>query len=176
MLNVKDAHLSTIYLRIFMLTIQAGAIGIVFLLGLIVSSDLKNQEKSNEEVQAFCGVTDQTPTRWYGSSNPLIDSLANPRMGKQLWNEHICGSCHNKNMKSDATGPALSGVTERWATYPKEDLYAWIRNSQQLIAAKHPRALELWDQFAPTVMLNYQDLSDEEINHLLAFVEMPYAN
>ncbi len=87
-----------------------------------------------------------------------------------MWNNSACGSCHNKNMKDDMTAPALGGVTERWAAYPREDLYAWIRNSQRLIAEKHPRALELWEKWSPSVMSRY-DLTDEEIEAVLEYIE-----
>ena len=61
--------------------------------------------------------------------------------GKTLF-KNQCASCHNKNMKDKLTGPALGGVQERWAAYPKEDLYSWIRNSQAMINSGHPRAVE----------------------------------
>jgi hypothetical protein len=63
---------------------------------------------------------------------------------------------------------------ERWSSYPKEDLYHWIRNSQQLINQGHPRATQLWESYGPTVMSNYDDLTDEDINHLLAYIETMY--
>lgn len=163
----------TIYLRIFLLTIQVGVIGIVFLLGLVVSSELKQSEKNKPEEQFFCGVIDVYPVRYRGNS-PLIDSTADVRLGKKIWNKNTCGSCHNRNMKNDATGPALARVTERWSEYPKEDLYAWIRNSQELIEKKHPRALVLWESYGPTVMSDYRQLTDAEINHLLAYIEASY--
>jgi hypothetical protein len=96
----------TIYLRIFLLTIQVGVIGIVFILCLVISSELSNSESDGAENLAFCGVVDTYPVKYTGSSF-LIDSTANPRLGKKLWNANICGSCHNKNMKANATGPAL---------------------------------------------------------------------
>ena len=48
-------------------------------------------------------------------------------------------------MKDDLTGPALGAVEERWADYPEEDLYNWIRNSGAMIADGHPRAVELME-------------------------------
>ena len=91
-----------------------------------------------------------------------------PKVGKDLFRNN-CATCHNKDMKSDLTGPALGGFQERWADYPKEDLYSWIRNSQSMIAAGHPRATELWNQWKPTVMNNVA-LSNEEIDHVFAYI------
>ncbi len=70
---------------------------------------------------------------------------ANIEEGKTLFRNY-CASCHNKNMKDDLTGPALGGVEERWADYPPEDLYRWIRNSQAMINEGHPRAVEMREE------------------------------
>jgi len=67
-------------------------------------------------------------------AQPTVES------GKTLFRNY-CATCHAKDMKTDLTGPALSGTEDRWADYPREDLYGWIRNSQAMIAAGHPRAL-----------------------------------
>lgn len=74
-------------------------------------------------------------------------------------------------MKDDSVGPALSGVATRWAAYPREDLYAWIPNSQALISAKHPRAVEVWEENKKQVMASYPSLTDKELDGLLAFIE-----
>ncbi|MBR9920625.1 MAG: c-type cytochrome [Bacteroidetes bacterium] len=84
--------------------------------------------------------------------------------------KNYCASCHNKNMKQDMTGPALAGTEERWADYPREDLYEWIRNSQALINAGHPRATELWDQWGPVVMSPFPNLTDPQIENIIAYV------
>ena len=68
------------------------------------------------------------------------------------------------------TGPALGNVEENWAVYPREDLYEWIRNSQKMINDGHPRAIELWKDWQPTVMNNF-NLTDEEIEHLLVYID-----
>ena len=87
--------------------------------------------------------------------------------GKNLFRQY-CGQCHAKNMVSAATGPGLAGAQERW----DDDvaLYAWIRNSQQLIADGHPRAVELWNQYKPNIMTAYPDLTDDEIASILLYV------
>jgi mono/diheme cytochrome c family protein len=93
--------------------------------------------------------------------------------GKSLFKSQ-CASCHNKNMKDDLTGPALGGVEERWADYPAEDLYTWIRNSQAMIADGHPRAVELWNEWKPTVMNAFPNLTDEDMVNLLAYIDGVY--
>lgn len=98
---------------------------------------------------------------------------ANVDNGKKLFKAK-CASCHANNMKSDLTGPALGGVEERWAEYPREDLYSWIRNSQALIGAGHPRAKELWSQWKPVIMNNFLELSDQDMEDLLAYVKYQY--
>ncbi|MEM6878480.1 MAG: c-type cytochrome [Bacteroidota bacterium] len=95
-----------------------------------------------------------------------------PAVGKTVWNANACGSCHNNNMVANMTGPALGGLEERWAEYPREDLYAWIRNSQALIAEGHPRAVKLWADWGPTVMSPYMALTDDEIEGLIAYINV----
>ena len=94
-------------------------------------------------------------------------------VGKDLFKNN-CAACHNKNMKDALTGPALGGVQERWASYPKADLYNWVRNSQGEIKAGHPKAVELWNQFKPTVMTAFPNLKDDEIESILLYVEGVY--
>ena len=93
--------------------------------------------------------------------------------GKTIF-QNQCAACHNKNMKDNLTGPALGGSEARWAAYPKEDLYNWIRNSQSMIAAGHPRAVELWNQFKPTVMNSFPAFTDDDIASVLLYIEAQY--
>ncbi|MEM6725428.1 MAG: cytochrome c3 family protein [Bacteroidota bacterium] len=93
--------------------------------------------------------------------------------GKALFKAN-CAQCHNKNMKDNLTGPALGGTQERWAEYPQEELYAWIRNSQKMIADGHPRAKELWADWSPTVMTAFPNLTDADIDEILLYIEGIY--
>jgi len=72
-------------------------------------------------------------------------------------------------MKSDMTGPALAGLEERWSDYPREDLYNWVRNSQALIKAGHPRATELWNKWG-SVMTAWPNLTDDNVESIIAYV------
>ena len=105
----------------------------------------------------------------------LLAQEGDPALGDAIFGA-LCATCHAKNMKTDATGPALGGVEERWADYPREDLYAWIRNSQKMIAEEHPRALELWADWKPTVMNSFTALTDDDIENLLAYIANPTYN
>lgn len=92
--------------------------------------------------------------------------------GKELFGAN-CAACHAKDMKTASTGPALGGVEERWSAYPRQDLYAWIRNSQAQIASGHPRATELWNQYKPVLMNSFPGLTDEQIESLLLYIKEP---
>ncbi len=89
--------------------------------------------------------------------------------GKSLFKDN-CAQCHNRNMTDDLTGPALAGWEDRWADYPQEDLYRWIRNSQALIAEGHPRAVEVWNEWKPTVMNSLPNLTDQQIESILGYI------
>lgn len=104
---------------------------------------------------------------------PLLAQEADIDAGKNLFRTN-CASCHNRNMVDDLTGPALGGTQERWADYPEEDLYRWIRNSQAMISEGHPRAVELWDEWKPTAMTSFLNLTDEEIANILAYIQCTY--
>lgn len=90
--------------------------------------------------------------------------------GKVLFQSY-CASCHNKNMKDDLTGPALGGSQERWAAYSQEELYNWVRNSQVMIAAGHPRAVELWAKWKPTVMNSFPTFTDDQIGSIFLYID-----
>jgi len=94
----------------------------------------------------------------------------NPDEGKTLFANN-CAQCHAKDMKTNATGPALAGFLDRWSSFPTEDLNAWIRNSQALISKGHPRATELWKQYGPVVMTAFPNLTDGQIQSLEAYIQ-----
>ncbi len=100
---------------------------------------------------------------------PAVWAAPTIEEGKSLFITN-CASCHNKNMKDNLTGPALAGTEERWSAFPREDLYKWIRNSQSMVAAGHPRATELWNKWKPTLMNNFTNLTDDQIEGILLYI------
>ena len=77
-----------------------------------------------------------------------------------------CSTCHR--IWEVRIGPALNGVSERREV---EWLIPWIRNSQAMIAAGDPIALELWEEYNQTVMTAYPSFSDDDILALLAYIK-----
>ena len=108
-------------------------------------------------------------------AQPAFSQDANIEAGKTLF-RNLCASCHNRDMKSDLTGPALGGSEERWAAYPEEDLYNWIRNSQAMVKAGHPRAVEIYNQWKQVPMTALTSLTDPEIANILAYINCTYTN
>lgn len=90
--------------------------------------------------------------------------------GKGLFRTN-CGSCHNKNMKSDMTGPALSGVRDRWSDFPITDLYNWVKNSSKMVEENHPRALDVYTEWKRSPMTSFNNLTDEDVEAILTYVE-----
>ncbi len=96
-----------------------------------------------------------------------------PVAGKTLFREN-CQQCHNPDMKTMMTGPPLGPAEQNWSAYPREDLYAWVHNTQALIAKGQPHAVELWNKYKPTVMTPFPNLSNEDIESILAYVHQQY--
>ncbi len=89
--------------------------------------------------------------------------------GKKLFRRN-CASCHRRNMVDDMTGPALRGVTKRWEGR-ETLLYAWIKNSQAVIASGDAYATALYKEWDNSEMNAFPKLTDEDILDLLSYIE-----
>jgi len=131
-----------------------GVVVMILLLGTTLFTSFTHKEEKKE---AICDVV----------APKMSENLA---LGKALFKSN-CAACHNRNMTSDLTGPALGGVTKRWSGYPTEDLYNWIRNSGKMIDEEHPKALEIWNKWDNSKMTSFLHLTDEDISNILEFIE-----
>ena len=77
-----------------------------------------------------------------------------------------CAACHklNKNL----VGPKLAGVTEK---YEKEWLYTWIKNSSAMIKSGDERAVAVWEEWNKLAMNAFPQLSNEDIDNILAYTD-----
>lgn len=92
---------------------------------------------------------------------------ADPVAGKALFNAN-CAACHK--LYDRATGPALSGVTGR---HDRAWLYKWVHNSQAMVKAGDPEAVAIWSEFNEQVMNPFPQLSEAEIDNILAYTDTP---
>lgn len=83
--------------------------------------------------------------------------------GEALFVRH-CKQCHLP--KEDFTAPALVGVEARWEK--KEDLYAFIKNSQEVIV-RNKYAKDLFEQWNQAPMLPFPNLSRADIDAILEY-------
>jgi mono/diheme cytochrome c family protein len=89
--------------------------------------------------------------------------------GKVLFTAN-CATCHAKDMKSKLTGPPLGGAQAKWGD--DKALYSWVRNSQAMIAAgNNARATEIWNEYKPTVMNAFPNLTDDQIASIFLWVD-----
>jgi cytochrome c2 len=88
-----------------------------------------------------------------------------PIKGKELFNTN-CAACHNLDKKM--TGPALRGVSGR---HKKDWFYGWIKNSSALIKSGDADAVKLWNENKPAVMTAFPQLSNADIDNILAYTD-----
>lgn len=135
---------------------------IILLLVMIVHLGFQNfghsKEEMAEEFTFLCG-------------NIYNEYSENYDLGKALFKAN-CAACHNKNMKSDMTGPALGGVQERWEN--EKLLYQFIRNPQAVIKSGDTYAVSLYEKYHKTEMTAFPDLTDEEIEAILEYINVTY--
>ncbi|HEY9185302.1 MAG TPA: cytochrome c3 family protein [Salegentibacter sp.] len=93
--------------------------------------------------------------------------LGDPANGKSLFNS-LCAACHKPY--SESIGPALHGITEK---RDMQWLYQWIENSADLIASGDEEAVAIFEEYNNTPMPGFPQLSESEVNDILAYVEQP---
>lgn len=79
-----------------------------------------------------------------------------------------CASCHAVN--KELTGPALAGVEQRWGG-DKKKLHAWIHNNQAFLKTGDKYANELYLKYNKTQMNLFPNLTDPEIDAILAYIK-----
>lgn len=100
---------------------------------------------------------------------PNWSMAADADNGKSLFLEK-CASCHNNDMVSDMTGPALYEADVRWKKYPGA-IYDWIRNSKALAETGNARAKTMID-WADSEMTAFEDLENEQIDDILEYIQL----
>ena len=119
----------------------------------------------SQEKVAAPAVTAATPV----DATAPAAGAGDPAKGKEIFNAN-CAACHKLDAKM--TGPALRNVG---AKYDKEWLYKWIANSQALIKSGDAQANAVWNEYKPSVMNNFPQLSKGDIDNVIAYAGQPIA-
>lgn len=85
--------------------------------------------------------------------------------GQELFRAN-CGACHSVG-KGKLVGPDLKGTHSK---YEKPWLIKWIKSSQELVKAKDPIAVKLFEENGNIPMPD-QALSDEQVESVISFIE-----
>ncbi|MBN2173889.1 MAG: c-type cytochrome [Bacteroidales bacterium] len=92
----------------------------------------------------------------------LIDTSAQ-NVAPPEWQQ--CMACHALGKK--LIGPDLVGITDRRS---EEWIYKFIRNSQEMIQAGDPIAVQVWEEHNKIPMTNF-DFTDDQIKGILDFIK-----
>ncbi len=128
------------------------------------------------KIFSFCLLLFAVASCQTAENQPVITELQGETLqmyekGKELFLSK-CLACHNNDMLTASTGSALGGITQR---RKKEWLRSYIRNSYKMILEKDPEAVELYAK-AQVVMQGFSNLTDEEIDQILVYIEATYQN
>jgi cytochrome c2 len=86
--------------------------------------------------------------------------------GKTLF-QTKCQRCHLLDRKM--TGPGLAHVRDRWPDTTA--LYAWINNSQSVIASGNKYANELFKSYSNAIMPAFPELTEEDVYCILQYID-----
>ena len=133
-------------------------VSILILSGILIDRSVQKQALIEDE-RLFCGVISP-----YEEDN---DQIA---LGDQIFGSQ-CATCHAKNMRTDASGPALANTLEKWNNDTLA-LLSYIQNPQ-LYLKNHPksRVAKVHKEFGSATMNSFQSITREDLEALLAYIE-----
>lgn len=85
--------------------------------------------------------------------------------GAQLFNAN-CTSCHAINEK--VVGPALKDAHKR---RDEKWLISWIKNSQKMVKAGDPIAVQIYKENNEALMTAFENLNDNQIKSVIAYIK-----
>lgn len=90
-----------------------------------------------------------------------------PVAGEALFKAN-CAACHK--LDKNATGPALRNVMDK---YDCDWIYDWVRDSQALVRAGDPLAVQLFEDNNRSVMTPFPALTNADIDNIMAYTSQP---
>lgn len=114
------------------------------------------------------GLLLSTSASFYGQDG-------DPKNGEKLFKAN-CTACHA--LDKQVVGPPLKGVVERVKTeggVDKDWLHKWIKDNKALRASGDKYANEIFEKFNKTEMQVFPNLTEKDIDDILAFTTNPPA-
>lgn len=109
------------------------------------------------------------------TSASIYGQDGDPKNGEKLFKAN-CTACHA--LDKQVIGPPLKGVVERVKTeggVDKDWLHKWIKDNKALRASGDKYANEIFEKFNKTEMLQFPNLTEKDIDDILAFTTNPPA-
>ncbi|WP_223608542.1 c-type cytochrome [Chryseobacterium sp. OSA05B] len=109
------------------------------------------------------------------TSASIYGQDGDPKNGEKLFKAN-CTACHA--LDKQVIGPPLKGVVERVKTeggVDKDWLHKWIKDNKALRASGDKYANEIFEKFNKTEMLQFPNLTDKDIDDILAYTTNPPA-
>lgn len=109
------------------------------------------------------------------TSASIYGQDGDPKNGEKLFKAN-CTACHA--LDKQVVGPALKGVVARLDTEQglgKDWLHKWIKNNKELRASGDKYANEVFEKFNKTEMQVFPNLTDKDIDDILAYTTNPPA-
>ncbi|KQS90185.1 c-type cytochrome [Chryseobacterium sp. Leaf394] len=107
------------------------------------------------------------------TSASIYGQDGDPKAGETLFKAN-CTACHA--LDKQVVGPALKGVVERLKSEQGLDtewLHKWIKDNKALRASGDKYANEVFEKFNKTEMQVFPNLSDADIDNILAYTTNP---
>jgi cytochrome c2 len=97
--------------------------------------------------------------------NIRTNTVSNSK-GKLLF-QLKCAACHT--IGKNATGPDLQGFEEKGPWAERKNVYKWIRNPMEFMK-KNEYTQNLKKAFSGTMMTAFPDLSNEDIDEIISYI------
>lgn len=132
---------------------------LMLLFAACLPSSTAGDEIANEEADT---IVRKIVLRKGCESNPDCE---NCEMGMKLFNRN-CATCHKLNAM--LVGPPLACMEQK---HDRAWLRSFIRNSAAMIKAGDSAAVAIYEAYNKSLMTNFLDLTDEQIDAILCYAE-----
>ncbi|MCU0355732.1 MAG: cytochrome c [Cytophagales bacterium] len=148
------------------LQIALGVLLVALLVIFVAGAAMIISYRPEAPVASSNGSGGADPAPPVAAAAPALDAVA--QHGQTLF-QNNCAACHAVGDEV-LVGPGMKGVTARVPS--REWLYKWIRNSSAVIASGDAYGNQIFNKYNKLQMQSFPDLSNEDIDAILKYVEV----